>query len=462
MDKDFEKALKKMADESVIEVPEVLRMKVNNTCRNVKRRDDKMKKRMIAVASILVCTITAGVCFPTYAKEIPGVKEVIKLLSERFEINKYEDQQVKDDSNVTESMFTTKVEGYTIDIQEIHYDGSEFVMYYKIVGDEKLDQAKDYWIQLDLQSEVEGVTEISGGGFHQFVDDNTYIGMKSYSVVGKEEITKVSSKTAEVFSGKAVLNNLVINGTFNNLTGEVNYDALAKNAYDIIPIKNSEITLNLDAKDSVIKEYEINKTINEDNLAMHINKATEKTTGLIINRDREEFNPSLSGNYVIWDSKKGILKHMGIDPQDDGTLNFKYETPSKDGEIYIIPFVKGMKADTKDCYDRPLVKKGEKYDFGKFGTVEIKDFKVEGDKILITARTTGYQSLYGMYFVGEKIPGSFEALYSKDKKVNGMLDMEATYVFPNINEGKDFHFNVEKQDIDPTFEMKLDEAIKLK
>lgn len=454
MSKDFEEVLRKMADESEIEVPEGLRNKVNITCRSIKRKGGTMKKRIVAAAAIMTCVIIAGVCFPTYAKEIPGVKQVIEILSEKFEINRY-DNGVKEE--VKPSLFTTKVDGYTIDIQEIYYDGTDFSVFYKVVGDEKLDTTKDYCVFLDFVSDKDSETVILGQDFTEFIDDKTYIAMKSYRTVDKDSGEKAISNSLEIFQGKAVVKGLMVDGS---LTETFNDEEVEKN--QIFNIKDGEIPLNLDAKDTFVKEYDIKKTINEGNLAMHINKVTERKTGLIINTDNKSFDPALRGDFEVWDSKKGILSCMEANSLENGTLDVRYETASEEGEVYIIPYIIGMKFDGGCDYDRRLVEKGKSYDFGKYGTTEVKDIKIEGDRIYITARTTGYQNLYGFELVNKIGDKSFSPLYVKDKKINGMLDMEATYVYANVNDGKDFYIQNKKQDEDPTFEIKTNEAIKVK
>lgn len=218
MDRNFDIDLKEMAKNSKLEAPENLREKVNDTCKNLKRKGDVMKKRIIAVAAIMVCVITAGLCFPTYAKEIPGVKQVIELLSEKFEINKY-DNEVKEE--VKPSLFTTKVDGYTIDIQEIYYDGTDFSVFYKVVGDEKLDTTKDYCMFLDFIAEgKESETVILGEQFNEFIDENTYIAMKSYRSVDKGSGEKPISNTSEIFKGKVVVNGLMVDGSLTEISND--------------------------------------------------------------------------------------------------------------------------------------------------------------------------------------------------------------------------------------------------
>lgn len=235
-------------------------------------------------------------------------------------------------------------------------------------------------------------------------------------------------------------------------------EKLKKN--QIFDIKDVEIQLNLHSKDTLVKEYDINKTINEESLAMHINKAIERKTGFIINSDNQEINSILRSDYVVWDSKKGMLRVMGANSLDDGTLDIKYETGSEDGEVYIIPYVSGMIFYEGNDYDIRLIENGKSYDFGKYGTTEIKDVKIEGDRIYITARTTGYQNFYGFQLFNKTRDKSFSPLYIKDKKINGMLDMEATYVYANVNDGKDFYILNPNQD--KTLEIKINEVIKVK
>lgn len=154
-------------------------------------------------------------------------------------------------------------------------------------------------------------------------------------------------------------------------------------------------------------------------------------------------------NYILWDSNKGQLKGVGGLVSQSGSVEFRHRLPSEYSDVYIVPYVNIQNKDIpqEEYITKNLIRiEKAKYDLGDFGTFEILDINNEEDKTIIKVRVTGDQALENFYIRDDVENEYYRPIYSEDKKVLGILDMEVTYVFNKLDIDKNYYIETSKSE----------------
>lgn len=424
--------------------------------RNIKKiatksKRNSIKKQIIKVGSIIamlfISLLVFGITFPTYAEDIPGFKYVIEFLNRNNEMDVYEESS-------TPIMANIKMDGYDINIKSAYYDGMELVIFYNVIGEEKLDTDKKYWFdtEVDFNIEVEPDPNVDPQKkkdlinqktcecvleYGEFINDNTFAGMVNiYITPGYGNVPSYyGSHLPEVLSGKIDITKLYIG------------DNIEKS----IKIEAEPIELSLDSRDTEIKEYAINRKVDFEENSQEFIKAREYPTGIFIEDKRSIVDFGKLMSYKVWDSNNGQLKALGFYETEDGASSIQYRLPSKDGDVYIIPYVDihNVEFVLGERYSNKHLIKMEKskYDLGVYGTFEILEINDEEDKTVMRVRATGWQTDPYLILTGDKDEEYYDPIYEKDKKILGILDMEVTYVFNKLDKEKNYYLETSKSNL---------------
>lgn len=388
------------------------------------RKTGKGKKVVVKVSGMIailaICVLIFGITFPTYAEDIPGLKQVIQFLNRNNEIDGYEENSIPVMANV-------KVDGYDLNIESVYYDGIELTVFYNVTGKEKLDTHMDYWFESNIDFEKRSTYEYSLE-YGEFINDNTFAGMVSIYIRPHD-----GSGLPEELNCKLNITKLCIGYGMGQ------------------EIEAEPIDLSLDSRNMEIKEYEINKEVDFEENTVEFIKAKEYPIGIAIESKNNVVDSNKDINYMLWDSKKGQLKGIAGLNAEDGVISFQYRLPSKDGDVYIIPWVN---IDNEEFVvggsyiNKQLIKKGKsKYDLGAYGTFEILEINDEEDRTVMRVRATGWQTSAYFYLRGDEDDKYYHPIYAKDKKVLDVLDMEVTYVFNKLDKEKNYYLETSKSNL---------------
>ncbi|MGL5085521.1 MAG: hypothetical protein ACRC68_07355 [Clostridium sp.] len=228
-------------------------------------------------------------------------------------------------------------------------------------------------------------------------------------------------------------------------------------------VETEPIKLLLKNSNDLVKDNKIYKEIVSGEDKINILSAKLYEIGIYIERSWSDYEDEGTLGSVLWDSKKGELKSLGGQDIGEGVISFKYELPSEAGELKVIPYVDYFYGDFDPHENRMethLIENGKKYDFGNYGTVEIKNIEEKDDKTLITARTTGYRSILGLQ-IFDQAGKQYYTRYEENKNILGDLDMEVTYVFNKLDLNEKYYIETFKQDGKSDFKILTDQIINL-
>lgn len=426
----FEQELKRLAKNSDIEVPDRLRKKVKDSCKKLGRKSILLSKVLPIVATFLIGILTFGVCFPTYAKELPGIKQVIEFLNRNNEIDGY----VENSTPINKSI---RCDGYTINIDGAFYDGDELSILYNVAGDEKLDIDSKYWFDFNVDINQK-ISYEYGLEYGELVDDNTYGGLITMFMKPHN-----NGKLPDVFKGKIDIKNLNIGMKDKS-----------------IEVESSPIEVVLDSREQIGKEFKVNKSVNYDGNTIKFTTGNETQSSISLIKKIERANGSTSINYVLWDSEKGQLRLIAGLPISELEFSDRHRLPGKESNLSIIPFVylddNSIKPED-NIIKHKVTLEINKYDFGSYGTFEIKNIKDEGEKTYITVKANSRMAMDYFYFNGDSKEEYYRPLYKENTKVLGDLEIETTYVFKKLDRSKNYYIETPKSE----FKVLTDQIIRI-
>ena len=173
----FNEILKHKAKQENIQVPESLKKDVLKTLnklpnRKVKRKN-KLSKVSGLVAGLIVCLLTFNVFMPAYAESLPVIGPTFKEINEAIGIG---EKYVKGSKDVD---ITKKYNDTTMTIKNIYYDGVELAIAYELKSESGFDD-KPIIFPI-IRSGFKGIQYDNEENNGEFIDDNTYVGLASYS-----------------------------------------------------------------------------------------------------------------------------------------------------------------------------------------------------------------------------------------------------------------------------------------
>lgn len=424
-----------------IDIPEELDLAINLGLERGRREktskktsflnSKRIKKVAVAAGIVMVTAIGLGLRFPAYAEEIPGIGQVVGYISKTFGVNGYD--------NAEKISYSAYADGYTINVENIYYDGDELTVFYNVKGEKPLDPFKAYWFQGNINYH-KGLQYEYGMEKGNLIDEYTFGGMIKYYAKPHD-----GSKLPKIFKGEFDIKKILIG--FGNT--------------EEIEINKKPIKLNLNSENLKIEEYSIGKEIESHGNTIELLKLYKYPNKIAIDTKYKINNKNKELNYYLWDTKKGILEFVSGSDKEDNILNIKHELPSKNGEVFIIPTIFNMGISSKSVQkEMHLVEKGKKYDFGNKGTIEIEDIGEDEDETFITVKTTGYQSLFKLDIFDEGITDrSYRPKYEVEKEIQGLLEQRVKYSYPKLDLSKKYYIEVVNRNDDYT--ILKDQIIKL-
>ncbi|WP_027631501.1 DUF4179 domain-containing protein [Clostridium hydrogeniformans] len=424
-----------------IDIPEELDLAINlGLERGRKERTGKkislfkskrIKKVAVAAGIVMVTAIGLGLRFPAYAEEIPGIGQVVGYISKTFGVNGYD--------NAEKISYSAYADGYTINVENIYYDGDELTVFYNVKGEKPLDPSKAYWFQGNINYH-KGLQYEYGMEKGNLIDEYTFGGMIKYYAKPHD-----GSKLPKIFKGEFDIKKILIG--FGNT--------------EEIEINKKPIKLNLNSENLKIEEYSIGKEIESHGNTIELLKLYKYPNKIAIDTKYKVNNENRELNYYLWDTKKGILEFVSGSDKEDNILSIKHGLPSKDGEVFIIPETSDNHIQKENVeIEGKLVEMGKKYDFGNRGTVEIEDIKQGENETFITIKTTGEQSRVKLNIFEEGTTGSFYIpKYEVEKEIQGLLEQRVKYAYPKLDLNKKYYIEVVNRNDDYT--ILKDQIIKL-
>lgn len=394
---DFDKKLFKMARDSKVREPEALKTKVDYTCKNLKKKKFNFRPLGSIAAILTFCILSVGLCFPTYAMNIPILGDVVEILSNKFNLSGYK-------ANAQNLNYEISNDGYTLTLENAYYDGIETTIFFKIKGNEKLNRRGQYFFEADLKYS-EDIAYEYGVEKGEFIDDYTFAGMLTFYISPNS-----GNKLPEKFNIKLSIPNIIADS-------------------ELIAINSPALNLFFDINDLNVEETKIDKEIKANGNSIVISSVQKYPTSLIINSNEKITNLESELSFILWHETLGQVDYDG-----------NYFLPSTPGKLYIVPKTRSkLHVDNLVKETMPLAI-GETNTFGKVGTITIENIEVKDGKTYISIRRTGDTRSYDFKIVEKENTNSKINMYEIDEyetKVLGILDTITTYVI------SDFDLNTE-------------------
>lgn len=396
-DKDkFNEDIKQQVKDINIDMPDRLKNNILKTLENLPdrkvKRKSKFKKVSGLVAGVAVCMLTFNIFMPAYAEALPIIGPTFKSINNTIGIG---EKYVKGSKDIN---ITKKYEDTTMTIKNIYYDGIELAIAYELKSEKGFDDKpiifpiiKSGFKDINYQNE-----ENNG----EFVDDNTYVGLASYSLNDNQ------------LSDKAKID-FVVNDLYGNWVG-------------YYPEK-FKFKLSVDSKDMGKETHNIGKEIKYDNTTFKIKDLITSKLNTIVyydtdseiikdDSDSENFMEKYNIDFYMVDDKGMPVNWKGgasngarkKNQRAEGDGYFRFDGISEDTKsVTIIPVIKQdnyyrkLKAETELSFER-INKDSEtiiKLETGEEYIIKNIDFKE--DKTILNVKAKKY--LYGLDKIGISI-----------------------------------------------------------
>ncbi|MDZ4992022.1 DUF4179 domain-containing protein [Clostridium perfringens] len=391
---DFDKKLFELARDSKVREPEALKAKVNYTFKNLKKKKFNFKPFGAIAAILTFCILSIGLCFPTYAMNIPILGDVVEVLSNKFNLSGYE-------INSQNLNYEVSNENYTLTLESAYYDGIETTIFFKIKGKEKLNRTGQYFFEADLKYS-EDIAYEYGVEKGEFIDDYTFAGMLTFYISPHN-----GNKLPEKFNIKLSIPNIIADS-------------------ELIAVNSPTLNLSFDINDLKVEETKIDKEIKANGNSIFISSIQKYPTSLIINSDEKITNPESELSFIIWHETLGQVDHM------------EARTP---GKLYIVPKTRSKLHPDNLVKETMPLSIGETNTFGKVGTIAIENIEVKDGKTYISIRRTGDIPSYDFKIIEKENTNSkinMYEMYEYETKALGILDTITTYVISDFDTNTDY------------------------
>ena len=427
MNNDFDKKLREMAQQSKVKESEELRDKIKITCDNLEHKRRGYKKYLSTAAVFIGVFVVIGVYLPTYANDTPIVKKVIEFLNGKNNVvNETYIENSKEDKSVI------KLDGYTINIENLYYDRNELSIFYKVKSEKPFDKSKKYDIAMELKKDDEIILQLGSPTF-EFLDDYTMMVMATATLT-----TEDSMELPEILNVKLSIRDITI---WDNTVG--NY------SFEMIEVNSDPIDISLDSREIEVLTKELNKEIYIDGGYAKYIKSIISPTRINLELSRmggDPFTDYIIGEH-IWDSKTELFNlGGGYDNQGDEYVIVRtFEAPSEDGEVLLVPYIYtsgpyGIGGEGRATPKEYKFKEGETLDLGQYGTMEIEKIEYKENETIMTIKTTGIICFEP--FINAQLYDQDNKWYMPtavmNREVYGFLDMKADYVFEKMDSEKEY------------------------
>lgn len=391
---DFDKKLFEMAKNSKVKEPESLNIKIDSTCKNLKKNKFNFRHLGSIAAILTFCLLSVGLCFPTYAMNVPILGDVVEILSNKFNLSGYE-------INAQNLNYEVSNDDYILTLENAYYDGIETTIFFKIRGNEKLNRTGQYFFEADFKYS-EDISYEGGVEKREFIDDYTFAGMMTYYI--------------HPHSGKNLPEKFNIKLNIPNIIADSEASA----------VDSPTLNLSFDINDLDVEETKIDKEINANGNSILISSVKKYPTSIVVDYDEKFNNPESRLSFTLWHETLGQVDYM------------EARTP---GKLYIVPKTRSkLHADNLVKETMPL-SIGETNTFGNVGTISIENIETKDGKTYISIRRTGDTPSYDFKIIEKENTNSKINRYEMSEyktKVLGILDTITTYVIPEFNTDTDY------------------------
>ena len=427
----MDEIIKRELRKETIEVPEDIKSKINDTLVNLNIRKKKKTKLKIAVsvAAIFVAFLTLGITMPAYAKNIPIIGSIFKLLDNGL-YEKYD--KYASDINVTKESNGVKVR-----ISSIVYDGIDLNVAYTVESNEPMKSnphilEKDFFINGKL-------TTFSSGGDGKFLDGNkTYVGVETFKV-SKGEVPKEVQEKMFLGGYVDIPDEFTLTLKIKEFLGEIKGD------WDFnIQVASEKVN-------GKVKEIDINKDLNQIAEDMKVNKVITTPINTVVYASAKNDGSSSDINYIVEDDKGRMLQMKGASGSGDSNgiyFSYKFKEKYEDSKsLTFTPFTQTYKSNVETLTTDLNIKGESKISIENYGDVVINKIEEteEGTKIYYK---TKYGFLVNLTNIKDKESGkNYDRItFPKEENVG-----EYSAVFEKIDSSK--NYTIECQDISKTIKI---------
>lgn len=316
MNNDFfiDEKLKDKSKRERIKIPKSLDEKIETTLNNLgksNKNNSKIIKRSIVAASItLVVVTTFGLSIPSYAKNLPIIGSIFKLLNEDKNLEEYS----------SEINITKESKGVKVTINSIVYDGINLNVAYTVETEKSMTVEPHI---LDKDFKINGkITTFGSSGNGKFINqDNTvYKGIDTFSV------------NSSYIPGE-VKNKMLLGGNV-EVPDSFNLDINIKEFLGDIKGKwNFKIPVTKDKVNGNIKEVDLNINLSNILKNMKIYKLISTPINTVIYGEGANTPINEQGDfdlgsmmYYVYDDKGRAVLGQGMElAGDEETCYFKHE-----------------------------------------------------------------------------------------------------------------------------------------
>ncbi len=424
----MDEIIKRELRKETIEVPEDIKSKINDTLVNLNIRKKRKTKLKIAlsVAAIFVAFLTLGITMPAYAKNIPIIKSIFKLLDNGF----YEEyDEYASDINVTKES-----NGLKVTISSIVYDGIDLSVAYIVESEEPMKSnphilEKDFFINDNLAT-------FSSSGSGKFLEGNkTYIGVETFKI-SKGEIPKEVQEKTLLGGNVEIPDEFTLTLNIKEFLGR------------IVGKWNFNIHVTSEKVKGKVKEIAVDKNLDQIATDMKVNKVITTPINVVVYTSSKN-EPNITHiNYIVEDDKGRVLQmKSGSGSGDDenfySSYNFK-EKYEDSKSLTFTPFTQTYENNVETLKTDLNINGESKISIENYGDMIINKIEEteEGTKIYYK---TKYGFLVNPINIKDKETGkNYDRITSSKQEDIG----EYSAVFEKIDKTK--NYTIECQDISKT------------
>lgn len=165
-------------DFNEIEVNDIEKARVKNNLRRSIESKYNWRRQGIAVAVVaIISTMVLGLSFPAYAKNIPIVGNIFRLIDDSVSGVYYNYKE-----NTSEINVTKESKGVNITINDAVFDGTNISLTYTIESDIDLELGDEIYLNNEISINEDLRTGMSGTSKFVKVDNKTYVGQENLTV----------------------------------------------------------------------------------------------------------------------------------------------------------------------------------------------------------------------------------------------------------------------------------------
>lgn len=407
--------LKERAKNENIKLPKDLDIKIDKTLLELPDRSKSKRgkgfKRFVTAAVITLTIITCfSVAFPTYARNIPIVKSVLEFLGEKNII--YKDYiEYSSDLNLSDTS-----NGVKVTINSIVYDGIYLSIAYTYESEDEIKGYPPHMMNKEFK--INGsLVNLSSSGQGRFLNENTYMGVDTFSVSDDYLPEEVRKNT---LGGEIEIPD--------NFTMDLNIKAFSNSVYGDWKFK---LMVSKDKIEENTNKVDLSVDLSEVREGLKVNEVIFTPINTILRLSENNLwsvaggQAGSIGNFIVVDDKGRNLR----------SISGEGYSPSSDAkEFYSQEQYRGIYKDTNSVTFIPVIPKKDARNVSEYEKKEVL-LNNEGETILSQGK------------VGEYIVTKVEFLQDKTLvhyKCTGFIETHYGFALGIVDsEGKEYKFVAE-------------------